>query len=153
MVLLSVLQLKGAGPPPPARVLLTHATRSRELHVHEVRKDMIRGAALALTGAVLVGSGVSAQEFIQVPADPSQPVAEGFDTDRALFWAAPNFIPLRDPEWTPLRDVLRARDVSDDTPLLVFEAGGRTLSLVSSQMSYHHVAQGEMAGEPWMVTF
>lgn len=37
--------------------------------------------------------------------------------------------------------------------MLAFEAGGRTLALVSSQMSYHHVAQGEMAGEPWMVTF
>ena len=30
---------------------------------------------------------------------------------------------------------------------------GKTLVLVSSQMTYHHVAQGEMEGEPWMVTF
>jgi hypothetical protein len=25
--------------------------------------------------------------------------------------------------------------------------------LISSQMAYHHVAQGDMNGEPWMVTF
>jgi len=94
-----------------------------------------------------------AQRFTEIPAEPGQPVREGFDTERAIFWAEPNFVPLRDPEWQTLRGARRARDVSDDTPILVFEAGGRTLSLVSSQMAYHHVAQGEMAGEPWMVTF
>lgn len=106
----------------------------------------------ALLGAALV-TEVEAQRFTQVPPEPGQPIAEGFDTDRALFWAEPNFVPLRDPEWKPLRTARRAREVQDDTPILAFEAGGRTLALVSSQMSYHHVAQGEMAGEPWMVTF
>ena len=113
----------------------------------------LRSAAVALVTLSLTASEVLAQQFRQVPTDPDQPVAEGFDTERALFWAAPNFTPLRNPDWTPLREVRRARDVDDDTPVLVFEAGGRTLVLVSSQMSYHHVAQGQMAGEPWMVTF
>jgi hypothetical protein len=27
------------------------------------------------------------------------------------------------------------------------------LALLTQQMSYHHLAQGEMAGEPWMVSF
>jgi hypothetical protein len=31
------------------------------------------------------------------------------------------------------------------------EAG--RLALVTDQMAYHHVAQGEIAGEPWMVSF
>ncbi len=109
--------------------------------------------AVAALGSAFAVAGAEAQRFTQVPPEPGQPVAEGFDTDRALFWAEPNFVPLRNPEWKPLRDARRAREVSDDTPVLVFEAGGRTLVLVSSQMSYHHVAQGEMAGEPWMVTF
>lgn len=120
----------------------------------------IGGAAtttLALAILVAAAGGVEGQarpqRFTQVPVDPSMPVAEGFDTERALFWAEPNFVPLRDPEWRPLRTVRRAREVADDTPVIVFEAGGQTLALVSSQMSYHHVAQGDMAGEPWMVTF
>ena len=83
----------------------------------------------------------------------NMPTKEGFDTGRALFWSAPNFIPLRNPDWRPLSDVRRAREVSDDTPVLVFEAGGSTLALVTSQMAYHHVAQGTRNGEPWMVTF
>ena len=109
--------------------------------------------ALAVAASALVAWEAEAQRFTQVPPPPGQPAATGFDTDRALFWAEPNFVPLRNPEWVPLRDARRAREVADDTPVLVFEAGGQTLVLVSSQMSYHHVAQGEMAGEPWMVTF
>lgn len=113
----------------------------------------IQLATLVVTASALLASEAEAQRFTEVPPPPNQPVAEGFDTERALFWAEPNFVPLRNPEWTPLRDARRARDVAADTPVLVFEAGGETLVLVSSQMSYHHVAQGEMAGEPWMVTF
>jgi len=107
----------------------------------------------ALVTAAVFAAEVEAQRFTQVPPEPGQPSAEGFDPNRALFFAEPNFIPLRNPEWTPLSDVRRARDVADDTPVLVFEVAGQTLALVTAQMSYHHVAQGEMAGEPWMVTF
>ncbi len=110
-------------------------------------------SALGLALLTVFAAEAHAQRFTEVPSEPGQPVREGFDTERAIFWVEPNFIPLRNPEWKSLQSVRRARDVSDDTPILVFEAGGRTLSLVSSQMAFHHVAQGEMAGEPWMVTF
>ncbi len=86
-------------------------------------------------------------------ADPDALRKDGFDTDRAIFWAKRNFDPLRNPEWTSLRGALRDGHVNDETPIVVFEAGGETLALVTSQMSYHHVAQGDRAGEPWMVTF
>ena len=95
----------------------------------------------------------ASQDFERAPADPNMKVKDGFDRDRAIFWAKPNFIPLRDPEWQSLRAARRAGDIQDDTPVLSFSVAGKTLALVSSQMSYHHVAQGEMAGEPWMVTF
>lgn len=110
---------------------------------------------VATTVVLMAGFALDAeaQRFTQVQPEPGQPAAEGFDTERALFWAEPNFVPLRDPEWMPLAQARRSRAVADDTPVLVFTAGGETLVLVSSQMSYHHVAQGEMAGEPWMVTF
>ncbi len=111
---------------------------------------------VALCAGVLssaMAADLAAQRFTEVDPEPGQPVAEDFDTERALFWAEPNFVPLRNPEWTPLRDAIGDGDIADDTPLLVFQAGSETLTLVTSQMSYHHVAQGEMAGEPWMVTF
>ena len=108
---------------------------------------------MIVAGAALSPSMTFAQMPRTLDPDPNLPTKEGFDVDRALFWTASNFVPLRDPEWQSLRDVRRAGDVADDTPVLVFEAGGSTLILISSQMAYHHVAQGEMNGEPWMVTF
>jgi hypothetical protein len=107
-------------------------------------------SALALA---ILAPGISAQRFTEVEADPNQPVKEGFDTDRAMFFAEPNFVPFRDPEFQSLRNAMLAGDVEDDTPVLVFEAGGQTLVFVTEQMAYHHVAQGTMRGEPWMVTF
>lgn len=111
-----------------------------------------RPATLALSAALLMAAEAQAQRFVAVAPPPNQPMVEDFDPERALFFAQPNFTPLRNPEWRPLDDVV-GDEVAEDTPVLVFEAGGETLVLVSSQMSYHHVAQGEMAGEPWMVTF
>ena len=74
-------------------------------------------------------------------------------TSKLIPRRAPNFVPLRNPNWRSLSAARASGHVSDDTPVLVFEAGGSTLVLVSSQMAYHHVAQGDMNGEPWMVTF
>ncbi len=108
--------------------------------------------ASALALAILAPSA-HAQRFTEVEADPNQPIKEGFETDRAMFFAEPNFTPLRDPEFRSLRNVMLAGDVEDDTPVVVFEAGGQTLVFVTEQMAYHHVAQGNMRGEPWMVTF
>jgi hypothetical protein len=102
-----------------------------------------------------LGAGLAAQVSIpdELPVDPDLPRKAGFDVERAFLGSEPIFTPLRDPEFESLRGVLARGDVDQDTPMLQFRAGGRTLALVSSQMSYHHVAQGEMAGEPWMVTF
>lgn len=106
--------------------------------------------ALALAA---VTPPASAQLADTVEPDPDMPVKEGFDTDRALLFEHANFMPLRDPEWQSLAGVMRSGDLAESTPVLVLGVGGKTLVLVSSQMSYHHVAQGEMEGEPWMVTF
>ncbi|MCH8813421.1 MAG: DUF3179 domain-containing protein [Gemmatimonadetes bacterium] len=100
-----------------------------------------------------VGAPLGAQFSDRLEADPNMPVKEGFDTDRAIFWARPNFIPLRDPVFQSLRGARRAGEVNDQTTVVTFEVGGKTLVLVSSQMAYHHVAQGEIGGEAWMVTF
>lgn len=109
--------------------------------------------AIAGSSLLLGPSTLQAQMPGQIEVDPEAPLKEGFDLERALFWEERNFDPLRDPEWTSLRDARRAGHVSDGTPVLVFEVQGTTMSLVTSQMSYHHVAQGDMNGEPWMVTF
>jgi hypothetical protein len=48
---------------------------------------------------------------------------------------------------------LQSLDLAGDDELLVFERGGERRGLLLPQMVYHHVAQGELAGEPYLVTF
>ena len=73
-----------------------------------------------------------------------------FDESRAI---------LRGPDQFPRFDVAdggeRLADAGLDrqAALLVVERGGRSRALVVRQMAYHHVAQGTLAGEPWMVSF
>lgn len=43
--------------------------------------------------------------------------------------------------------------LSDDEALLVFERNGEQRGLLTRQMAYHHVAQGKLAGEPYLITF
>ncbi len=120
--------------------------------VHSTRIGILLAvAALVATFAAPLAAQVDPRQRLE--ADPDMPRKDGFDPDRAIFWGQPNFIPLRDPEWKSLRSARRAGDVTNETTVVSFEIAGKTLALVSSQMSYHHVAQGEMEGEPWMVTF
>lgn len=37
--------------------------------------------------------------------------------------------------------------------LLVFERNNQRRALLQHQMAYHHAAQGDLAGEPYLVTF
>lgn len=39
------------------------------------------------------------------------------------------------------------------TRVLIMEHSKGRLALVTDQMAYHHTAQGEIEGEPWMVSF
>lgn len=43
--------------------------------------------------------------------------------------------------------------ISDDEQLLVIQRADERIALPVRQMAYHHVAQGELAGLPFLVTF
>ena len=73
-----------------------------------------------------------------------------FDSERAIlkspdmfkrFNVTGNGVPLNEAN-------LKPKDV-----LLVFERAGERRALLQKQMVYHHVAQGELAGEPYLVSF
>ncbi len=73
-----------------------------------------------------------------------------FDTKRANL-ASPDFFQRFRVagEGTPLH----AAGLKPRVSLLVFERGGERGALLRDQMTYHHLAQGELAGEPYLVTF
>ena len=97
---------------------------------------------------------VAAVALLAASALPgSAQTAEDFDESRAFLNDEPMFDAFYPEAYESLADVRRDGRVADDTGLLVLRRGETTLTLVTMQMSYHHIAQGELAGEPWMVSF
>ena len=43
--------------------------------------------------------------------------------------------------------------LKDDTQLIAFERSGQRRAVLLSEAMYHHIVQGELAGEPYLVTF
>ena len=76
-----------------------------------------------------------------------------FDAGRALLLHTDMFAPFYVQTTRLLRHVLASGDVRQDAPVLVAERDAATIVLLRRQLTYHHVAQGEMAGEPWMISF
>lgn len=48
---------------------------------------------------------------------------------------------------------LSSAKIQPDEDLLVFERNSNRFALILRQMVYHHVAQGEIHGEPYLVSF
>lgn len=61
------------------------------------------------------------------------------------------FVPLRPgaEEGTELSHT----QLHGDVELIVFERRGDRRALLAREMAYHHVAQGVLAGEPYLVSF
>ena len=78
---------------------------------------------------------------------------ELFDTTRAILRKKPIFPPFYVKNSQRLSDLLQMGKIAADTPLLVVANATGAVALDKLQMSNHHIAQGEMAGEPWLVAF
>jgi hypothetical protein len=78
---------------------------------------------------------------------------EGFDLDRAFILDSASYQPFYVTETQPLRQALDDGTINEATPLVVMEHEAGTLAFVVDQLAYHHIAQGDIDGEPWMVSF
>ena len=78
-----------------------------------------------------------------------------FDESRLNQISSRLFVPFTVARTSPLADAVEARLIRRDEPVLVLEPGENRppLVFVTSQMTYHHLAQGELAGTPFLVTF
>ena len=48
---------------------------------------------------------------------------------------------------------LKTAKLKPQLELLAFARGGQRRALILPEISYHHVCQGELAGEPYLVSF
>lgn len=76
-----------------------------------------------------------------------------FDPKRATLKTSDMFPPLYVKSTISLSSALQKKILNSDTPVLVIEISGKALALHTVRMAHHHVAQGEFAGEPWLVSF
>ncbi len=49
--------------------------------------------------------------------------------------------------------LLKEAQLKPDELLLLIERGSKRRAFLARQLAYHHVAQGELAGEPYLVAF
>ena len=77
----------------------------------------------------------------------------GFEPGRAILSDTWGFDPFRVTKTEPLKSALEDGRVGKETGVLLLQRGDTRLALLTEQMSYHHIAQGELEGEPWMVSF
>ena len=73
-----------------------------------------------------------------------------FDATRAQLKAPDFFKRFRVPDQA---EALADAKLSPDDWLLVIERGGLRRAFDLNHMAYHHVAQGVLAGEPYLVSF
>jgi len=48
---------------------------------------------------------------------------------------------------------LSSLHLAHDLELITFTRGGSTRALIAREMAYHHVAQGELEGRPYLISF
>jgi hypothetical protein len=75
-----------------------------------------------------------------------------FDVRRALLVRGDIFAPFRAKITQPLRKALERRVLRAAEPVVVAECNAAPVVLLKRQLAYHHVAQGEIAGQPWIVS-
>jgi hypothetical protein len=79
--------------------------------------------------------------------------AETFDADRAMLMKKELFRPLVVLGTEGLAEALTRKKVAEDSMLLLLEREGEALALRTHEMIYHHAAQGELNGRPFLATF
>jgi hypothetical protein len=83
---------------------------------------------------------------------PNGPAKPGFDITRLA--ANGGIFKTFDVEKTEsLQKVLQDKRVAEDTPVLVTTTAAGDLALLTEQMVFHHIAQGNAGGKDWMAAF
>ena len=75
-----------------------------------------------------------------------------FDVRRALLVRGDIFAPFRVKTMRPLRAALERRVLRAGEPVVVAEWCAAPVVLLKQHLAFHHVAQGEIAGKPWLVS-
>jgi hypothetical protein len=118
------------------------------------RRALAALAVAAQIGWFPIPAATQAQAPPPDPVDlPKGPAAPGFDITRFANIANGTFVTFFVTKTEPLRDVLRAGRVAEETRLLVTDTAAGRLAFVMDQMAFHHSAQGRAGNKDCLATF
>ncbi len=107
---------------------------------------LIVGAMGAVCVAVSFAQGNAPAKLPNGPAKPGFDIAR-FSDNGGIFKT------FNVQQTEPLQKVLEEERVAGDTPVLVTETAGGKLALLTDQMVFHHLAQGQAGGKDWLAAF
>ncbi len=134
------------------RLSLWHEDTRRLVSFSEARRLARTGTAATVVCAsallaLLIGpQPLTAQQVVEAGSDE-------FEAERAMLLDSTVYVRFDVKDTWSLREALDEELLQAQTRLLIMEHPKGRLALVTDQMAYHHTAQGEIAGEPWMVSF
>lgn len=79
--------------------------------------------------------------------------AQKFDLQRATLHHRDTFKPFRVRQTEGLGSLVERGVIHTNAPVLTLTQHDASLAFLTHQMNYHHLAQGELAGEPYLVSF
>ena len=106
--------------------------------------------------AICTAASLAFPLLVPLPFAAQQIVEAGsaeFEVDRAMLLDSTVYVRFDVTDTRPLREALEEGLLQVQTRVLIMEHSKGRLALVTDQMAYHHTAQGEIDGEPWMVSF
>lgn len=76
-----------------------------------------------------------------------------FDVSRAKLSDKAQFKPFHVSAFLDSSNLFEKKMISGQDEILVFELNNKHYGLLTKQMAYHHVANGEIDGQPFMISF
>jgi hypothetical protein len=76
-----------------------------------------------------------------------------FDLSRAQLWKKDRFQRFVVKGSELLSIAVKEKKIGEDDQILIVERNGERLAFAIFQIAYHHVAQGELTGHPYLVNF
>lgn len=76
-----------------------------------------------------------------------------FDPNKAVLKNKSFFKPFNVKDFMNVKELLKSNKINKEEEILIFEVNKKYYGLKTVQMFYHHIAQGVIDNEPFMVSF
>lgn len=76
-----------------------------------------------------------------------------FDESKAMLKKKSLFKPFNVKSFVDVKELLKAKKIDENDGILIFKVKAKYYGFKTIQMHYHHIAQGKIENEPFMISF